>query len=173
MRNNTLSIYKMMILYMLDRVDFELSTSQLSEFIVGKGYTNFFNFQQALNELEGKAFVRSRSIRNASHYKIEKSGRDTLKYFGDDLSEAIKREIDDYLISNELSLRKQSENVADYYRERAGHYIVTCSAKDHGEPIINMTLNVEDEDMAIAMCDNWQRKYADLYSYIIHELIRR
>ena len=35
----TFTLYKLIVLYMLDRVDFPLTTSQISEFIRDTGYT--------------------------------------------------------------------------------------------------------------------------------------
>ena len=34
----TFTLYKLIVLYMLDRVDFKLTTSQISELIQDKGY---------------------------------------------------------------------------------------------------------------------------------------
>ena len=39
---DALTLYKLIILYMLDKVDFPLTNSQLSEFILDKGYTDYF-----------------------------------------------------------------------------------------------------------------------------------
>ena len=50
MMTEALTLYKLMILYMLERVDFPLTNSQISEFILDKGYTNYFAVQQAVNE---------------------------------------------------------------------------------------------------------------------------
>ena len=36
---------------MLNQVDFPLTNSQISEFILDKGYTTYFKLQQALSEL--------------------------------------------------------------------------------------------------------------------------
>ena len=44
----TFTLYKLIVLYMLDRVDFTLSTSQISELILVKGYTNYLRLQSAL-----------------------------------------------------------------------------------------------------------------------------
>ena len=43
--------YKLIVLYMLNRVDFPLTNSQISEFILDEGYTTYFKLQQALSEL--------------------------------------------------------------------------------------------------------------------------
>ena len=44
------TLYKLIILYMLDKVDFPLTNSQISEFVLDKGYTDYFKLQQALSE---------------------------------------------------------------------------------------------------------------------------
>ena len=51
MSQDTLMLYKLMVLYMLNKVDFPLTNSQISEFILDKGYTNYFTLQQALHDL--------------------------------------------------------------------------------------------------------------------------
>ncbi len=38
----TFTLYKLIVLYMLDKVDFPLTTSQISEFILDKGIYNLF-----------------------------------------------------------------------------------------------------------------------------------
>ncbi len=40
---DSFALYKLIILYMLKKVDFPLTTAQISEFILDKGYTSFSN----------------------------------------------------------------------------------------------------------------------------------
>lgn len=54
-------LYKLIILYMLDKVDFPLTNSQISEFILNEGYTTYFKLQQALSELLDSGFIREES----------------------------------------------------------------------------------------------------------------
>ena len=49
--SETFTLYKLIILYMLDKVDFPLTNAQISEFILNKGYTTYFKLQQALSAL--------------------------------------------------------------------------------------------------------------------------
>ena len=42
---NSFKLYKLIILYMLDKVDFPLTNAQISEFILGMGYTTYFKLQ--------------------------------------------------------------------------------------------------------------------------------
>ena len=41
----TYTLYKLIILYMLDKIDFPLTTSQISEFILDKGYRIYILLQ--------------------------------------------------------------------------------------------------------------------------------
>ena len=41
-----LKLYKLIILYILNRVDFPLTNAQISEFILEEGYTTYFKLQR-------------------------------------------------------------------------------------------------------------------------------
>ena len=49
---DTLSLYKLIILKMLEQVEYPLTNSQITEFILDKEYTNYFTVQQALSEMD-------------------------------------------------------------------------------------------------------------------------
>ena len=66
----TFTLYKLIVLYMLDRVDFPLTTSQISEFILDKGYTTYFRLQSALAELTDSGLLKielTDNILNTNH----------------------------------------------------------------------------------------------------------
>ena len=58
------TLYKLIILYMLDKVDFPLTNSQISEFVLDKGYTDYFKLQQALSELADGGLILKESTHN-------------------------------------------------------------------------------------------------------------
>ena len=58
------TLYKLIILYMLDKVDFPLTNSQISEFVLDKGYTDYFKLQQALSELADSGLILKESTHN-------------------------------------------------------------------------------------------------------------
>ena len=91
------TLYKLIILYMLDRVDFPLTNSQISSFLLDRGYTNYFTLQQAFSELEEANLVKPQTIRNTTQFQLTKSGREALGYFCDRIPNAIQEEADQYL----------------------------------------------------------------------------
>ena len=81
MGTESIVLYKLIVLYMLDRVNFTLTNSQISDFVLEKGYTNYFTLQEAINGLIESEFVYVSSIRGASHYKITYKGEEALSMF--------------------------------------------------------------------------------------------
>ena len=89
---DTFTLYKLIILYMLDKISFPLSNAQLSEFILEKEYTDYFTVQSALSELSETGFLKVRTVRNTSLYYITEEGRKTLSYFSKKISRSVSHE---------------------------------------------------------------------------------
>ena len=51
MPNGSITIYKLIILYTLSKVDSPLPPGVISDYITDRGYTNYFNLQNAFGEL--------------------------------------------------------------------------------------------------------------------------
>ena len=63
---------------MLQNADDTLTNSQISEFILDRGYTNYFHLQQALSELVEAELVNKDTRSNTSHYQVTEDGRREL-----------------------------------------------------------------------------------------------
>jgi len=155
---------------MLDRVTFPLTNAQISDFVLEKEYTNFLTLQQVISELTEAGMISSQSIRNRTHLAITKEGRETLHYFENRVSDAIKADIKTYFRENEFTLRNEVSVLGDYYKSTSGEYEAHLVAKDRGINLIDLTLSVPVEEVAAAICDNWQKKNQDIYKYLIQEL---
>lgn len=169
---DSLITYKLIVLYMLEKVDFPLTNSQISEFVLDKGYTNYFTLQQVFNELIDADFIRLKQVRNSSNYTITQNGLDTLEFFGQNIPKAIREDIDVFLQEHRYQLRSESQIVADFYQEKPDLFIVKCDIKDGKQPLASVTLSVTSEEQAEAICNNWQKHNSDIYSYLIQTLLK-
>lgn len=155
---------------MLDRVSFSMTKSQVSDFVLGKEYTNFLTFQQVISELIETNLISADSIRNRTHLAITDAGRETLDFFGNRISEAIKKDVDSYFAEHEYALRNEVSVLGDYYKSTSGEYEARLIAKDRGIKLVEITLSVPTEDIAASICDNWQRKNQEIYEYLTTRL---
>ena len=101
MEQEQLTLYKLMILYLIEKVDFPLSNSQISEFILDKGYTNYFTVQRAFHELEEENMLRVKQIRNMSHYALSDEGSEAIEMFEYQIPNSIKEDIAQFLKEKE------------------------------------------------------------------------
>lgn len=170
MLQDPLTLYKLIVLYMLNRVNFPMTTAQVSDFILGKDYTNFLTLQQVINELNEAGLISSETIRNRTHLSLTDEGRETLQYFENRISDTIKQEINTYFSENEYSLRNEVSVLGDYYKSTSGEYEAHLVAKDRGIVLVDITLSVPTEETAAAICDNWQKKNQAIYQLLIREL---
>ncbi|MCR4685902.1 MAG: DUF4364 family protein [Lachnospiraceae bacterium] len=166
-----LTLYKLIVLYMLDQVDFALTKSQIFDFILEKDYTNYFTLNQAASELIDSGLVESRSIRNSSHLFLTDEGRDTLQCFQNRISDTIKEEISTYFHENELKLRNEVSVLSNYYRVTTGEYVAELIAKEKNAELMNLKISMPSEDAAKAICENWQKKNQEIYGYLMEHLL--
>ncbi len=165
-----LTLYKLIVLYMLDRVNFPLTKSQVADFITGKEYTTFLTLQQAISELIDADLVAAESIRNRTHLSITKDGQETLSFFENRINDAIKADINTFFVENEMELRDEVSVLADYYKSTSGEFEAHLIAKDRNINLIEITMSVPVEETAAAICDSWQKKNQEIYQYLINEL---
>ena len=130
---------------MLNRVTFPLTAAQVSDFILGKEYTNFLTLQQVINELTDAGMIATQSIRNRTHLSITAEGKETLNFFENRIGDTINK-------------------------STSGEYEAHLVAKDSGINLVDITLSVPVEETAAAICDNWQKKNQEIYKYLITEL---
>jgi len=171
MTQEPLTLYKLIILYMLEQVDFPLTTAQLSEFILEQGYTNYLTLQQALSELTEAGLIETRTIRNRTRLINTADGSEALQFFGNRISDAIREDIARFFEANEVALRSEVNIQADYYKSTSGEYEVRMVARDKDTLLIDLTLSLPDEGMAQQMCDKWHKQNQEIYRYLMEQLL--
>ncbi len=168
---STFKLYKLIILYMLNKVDFPLTNSQISEFILDEGYTTYFKLQQALSELTESGFIREESTHSRTFYHLTEEGSETLHFFKSDISPAIQDDIDTFLKEKKYELKNEVSVKSDYYRNTNREYSVHCQVLEQGVPLIDLTVTAPTESEAETIANNWQQKNEEIYAAIMAQLL--
>ncbi|MGN1204033.1 MAG: DUF4364 family protein [Lachnospiraceae bacterium] len=170
MTQDPLTLYKLIVLYMLNRVTFPLTKNQITDFIQEKEYTGFFTLQQVMAELIDTGLVTAKTVRNRTLLSITSEGLETLRFFENRISDAIKEDIDTYFSDKEMELKNEVSIQGDYYKSVTGDYEAHLVAKEKGANLIELTLSVPTEEIASSICDNWQKKNQEIYQYLVSSL---
>lgn len=168
---NSFKLYKLIILYMLEKVDFPLTNSQISEFILDEGYTNYFKLQQAISELIESGFVHEESTHNRTFYHLTEEGAQTIQFFRNDISAEIQKDIDQFLEDKKYELKNEVSVKSDYYRNSNMEYSVRCQVIEHGFPLIDLTVTAPTEAEAETIANNWNQKNEEIYAMIMASLL--
>lgn len=169
--SETFTLYKLIILYMLNKVDFPLTTSQISEFVLDKGYTTYFKLQEAISELTQSELIRTETTHNRTLYHLTESGAETIHYFSNKISSAIRKDIDDFLTEKQYDLKEEVSVKADYYLNTNKEYEARCQIVENGFSLIDLKLTVPTEKEAEAITNHWNLKSQEIYTLLLTNLL--
>lgn len=166
------TLYKLIVLYMLEKVDFPLSNTQISDFFLEKEYTNYFTVQQVMHDLIETDLIHTESTHSNTQYTITAAGKETLHFFHDKISAAIQNDILHYFDKHKVELKNENSVLSDYYKTTNNEYAARCQLKEHGNPMIDLTLTVHTKDQAEAICANWKDQTSAVYAYLMELLLK-
>ena len=166
-----LTLYKLIILYMLSKVDYSLTKSQVFDFMLDRNYTDYFTLQKVMNQLTDDSMIESKFVRNASHLSVTDKGRETIDLLKNDISESIRNEIDNFLKDNDVRFRSEVAISSDYFRNTDGEYVAELVIREKSNDHLNLKISMPTEEMASQICNNWQAHNQEIYSYLMEMLL--
>ncbi len=171
MFSDPMTLYKLMILYLLKKVNFPLNNAQLGDFFLQREYTTYFTLQEAISELVEAGLIHSSSTHSTTSYEITQEGEDTLTFFQKNISPAIVEDMDQYIKDNRFRLRNEMGISSDYYKSASQDYTVHCEVREGKETLIDLSICVPDKDQAQAMSERWRTHSQEIYAYVMKTLM--
>lgn len=169
--SESFTLYKLIVLYMLNKLDFPLTNSQISEFILDKGYTNYFTLQQVLSEMVDSNLIREENTHNRTIYHLTDEGKNTIAFFSNNISPAIRSDIDSFFTEKRYELKNEVSVKSDYYQNNSLEFSVRCQIIENETPLIDLTITVPNEKEAISVSNNWTQRHQEIYATIMQNLL--
>ena len=170
MQQETFTLYKLIVLYMLDQITVPLSKATINAFILDKGYTNYMTLQQAIGELIDNQLITQKNDANRALLVITKEGRDTLNFFENRISDAIKEDVKNFLIENKAQLKNDYSITSIYYKSVSGEYEAQLMAKEKDVLLMDLRISVPTQEMAEDVCLNWKKRNEEIYRMLTQML---
>lgn len=167
---NTQTLYKLIILYILDRAKTPISMTQISDFLLMQEYTNALTLQSVTVELKEDGYITTENKSHREFLNITPTGHDTLHLFEKDINYQIRNDIDEFLKENRVELLNEFSVMSDYKKTSNSDYEVSLTATERSFPLFGVTLNVPTKELAESICDNWKKKNEEIYAYLVKEL---
>jgi len=157
---------KLIILYILNRINMPITDEQISKIILDNKLMNYFYLRQYLDELIETGFIKLEEEK----YFITEEGINILKLFFTRIPFEIRQKIDEYILLNKEKIKQESQYIATYYKKGDNQYIANCKVVENDIVLIELNINVVNSEQAKLICDNWKQKSQDVYAYIIKVL---
>lgn len=167
MTPEALQLYKLIILYFLNKADQPMPNAILSDFILESGYTDYLSIQQTLSELTEDKMILVEQTPQKSYYTIAEIGKETLRFFGNQLPLDTCRQIDEYLEKNRLAIVDDTSIRTDYTQIHPNEYLATGSIYERGSKIMEVCINVTSEEEAVDACRRFQEKNEQVYAQLL------
>ncbi|MCI9440253.1 MAG: DUF4364 family protein [Ruminococcus sp.] len=166
-----LTLYKLMILYMLKRVNFPLAMTQFTDFILGKGYTTYFKLQESMAQLIESNLVEVEENHRRTLYHLTPDGARTIHFLISNISPEIRNDIDAFLKEKEYDLSEDVAVRAKYYLNTDQKYEVRCQLLDGPQSLVDLKLTVPTKKEAESIANNWTSQSQEIYAALLAKLL--
>lgn len=166
------TIYKLMILYMLENVEFPLTNTQISNFFLEREYTDYFTVQKAIFDLIDSELIRFEITPSNTQYQATAAGLETLNLLRDKISISAREDVKAYFSEKKMEFKTRNSMRAEYYKMINAGYAVHCQIKESSTPLLDLTLQVRTKEQAEFICKNWNHTSAEVYELLMDTLLQ-
>ncbi len=166
------TIYKLTILYMLDKAGFPISNTQISNFFLEQEYTDYFRVQEVIGDLVNTGLVNFETTHSNTQYTLTAAGKETLGFFKEKINEGIVSDVKKFFDQNQMEFKQENFILADYYKTTDQKYAVRCQLRTESTTMLDLTLTVNKKELAEAVCNNWKDENQNIYDYLMDTLIK-
>ncbi len=170
MTSEALKLYKLIILYFLSKTKQPMSNAIISDFILSNGYTDYFSIQETLTDLTEDNMISTEKTHTTAYYLITEKGQETLDFFGMQLPDGTKMQVEKYLHDNKIDIIESTTLHTDYQKLNAREYLAKGSIIERGNVVMEVSINVPTEEEAIQACKRFKEKNELIYAYLFKTL---
>lgn len=163
MRIEPIAQNKLLILYLLNSIDIQLSELQILRIVTEKGWLNYFDMKECVFELIESRLIEQHETPNGNFYVISELGKTTLFYLKKELRNSQRKAIDEYCKENRDDLRLETELYADYIKIDEGEYKVMLKVLENQIPVFELTLVTYSKSSAQDFIEKWKSVAPAIY----------
>ena len=161
-----LASHKLLILYILDKINMDLTNSQITQVVLETEMMNYFSLQQFLSQLMESKFLTTYKESDREYYSLTQKGLEILEYFLSRIPEDLTKKIDEYVALNKQSLLSDTEVKSSFIQQNNNEFIVNLRVIENQSNLIDLNLNVSSEKQAQQICNNWKNNACRNYRLI-------
>lgn len=169
----TLAENKVLILYILNKLNKPINNDNLLRLVLAVQDMNYFYFQQFLLDLLENKYIIGYTKEDTTMYKITEEGKVTLSLTEDLLPGIFKLKVDTVLKDEVEEVQNQSHAVSEFIPRSEDDFIVRCKLIKNNLTIFEIKLPADSREQAKLMAENWEKNYTEVYPIIMELLTQK
>ena len=165
--DNQLADNKLLILYILQKINNPVSYKELLELVISISDMNYFDFQQFLQDLLEDSFILKYIQNDEEIIELTDEGRNALELTIDMLPGIIKLKIDSSFKEQFSKIKDQFSVYARYTPITETNFTVTCKIIENSQTIFNLETSANSKEQAKQIVDNWNNNAEKIYPEIL------
>ena len=171
--NETLAENKVLILYILSRVNKPITNDALYTIVSSAIDMNYFYFEQFLLDLLEVKYIACYEKETQNVYQITDKGFQTLDLTLYILPGIIKLKVDTNIKSNVESFENEESIIAEYTPKSENEYEVECKIIEEGEVVFEIKTFAYSREQAQNIVHNWKNNAKTLYPELLATLTKK
>lgn len=164
---------KLTILYYIRSSSIDISRDQLFRAMVENDCIAYFDFQNAMYDLEEDGLIAAIPRSFGQGYRVTARGEETLNLFSDALPHSLRGRLDAYGKENRNAMLLETQLVSTMEEQRNGGYRVELKALEQDTVVAKIDLLVASRSMAQRIRANWPSASEEIYSDILDKLLKK
>ncbi len=169
--NTNLAENKVLILYILDKLNKDITNAGLFKITSSINNINYFYFQQTLTDLVDSKLVGTYTKDDETVFKITSEGKNNFALTKDVLPGIMKLKADNIFKKELYEIEEASSVSAEYTPKNEKDFTVKCKIVENNETIFEIKTFAGSADRAKRIIDNWNNNASSIYPKILNLLL--
>ena len=169
--NTNVAENKVLILYILDKLNRGITNDGLFKIISSINEINYFYFQQILTDLVDSKLVGTYTKDDETVFEITSEGKNNFSLTEDVLPGIMKLKADNIFKKELYEIEEASSVSAEYTPKNEKDFTVKCKIVENNETIFEIKTFAGSSDRAKRIIDNWNNNATTLYPKILNLLL--
>ena len=168
----TLAENKVLILYILNLIDNDITQDNLFKIIASINNINYFYFKQVITDLIDSKLVGLHTKEKEPVIRITSEGKNAYILTKDVLPGIMKLKADNIFRKEFSSIEEESSVIAEFIPKDENNYTIKCKIVENNETIFEVKTFAGSRERAKRIVDNWNQDAKSIYPKILNLLLK-
>lgn len=171
--SETLAENKVLILYILNKLDKPINNENLLKLVLSVQEMNYFYFQQFILDLLENKYIIGYTKDEDTMYKITDNGKHTLSLTNDLLPGILQLKIDNALKTGVDEVQNSRHAVSEFTPRSEDDFIVKCKLIENNVTIFEIKLSANSREQAKLIAEKWENNNQEIYPIVMELLTKK